>query len=30
MEWLLREYLDDERKIYVYNDRYYMDYILKK
>ena len=28
MEWLLRDYLDDERKIYVYNDRYYKDYIL--
>ena len=25
MEWLLRDYLDDERKIYVYNDRYYKD-----
>lgn len=28
MEWLLRDYLDDERKIYVYNDMYYKDYIL--
>lgn len=28
MEWLLRDYLDDERKIYVYNDIYYKDYIL--
>ncbi|WP_296878995.1 hypothetical protein [Thomasclavelia sp.] len=28
MEWLLRDYLDDERKIYVYNDIYYKNYIL--
>lgn len=28
IEWLLRDYLDDERKIYVYNDMYYRDYIL--
>ena len=28
IEWLLRDYLDNEREMYVYNDMYYMDYIL--
>ncbi len=28
MEWLLRDYLDDEGRIYKYNDSYYIDYIL--
>lgn len=28
MEWLLRDYLDKERKMYEYNDSYYMNYIL--
>lgn len=28
IEWMLRDYLDNERKMYAYNDMYYMDYIL--